>query len=666
MSGRLVNVRPKPGFLMDGAGEIIPARQNVVPFRDRLTNVMSGMGTTADRRVYDRYAFVPISAAESEAGYRDDWLWRKIIDVPALDMTRAWRDWQTESANIEALEAEEKRLQLKHKCKRALILSRLYGGAALLLGTNDPDPSQPLNPSRIGKGGLTYVHVLSRHQLTLGNQRLDPADPWFGKPDYFEINTSSKDQQVKLHPSRIVEFIGQPVPEGSWYGSAGMTGGSWFWGDPLAQSIQSAVKNASLAQDGFAALIDRAAVDVFKFKDLMSVVGTEDGEKQIKARVAWTSRAKSTHRAMLLDAQDEWEQAQMVWAGIPNVIDAYTLLVAGAADIPMTRLLGQSPRGLQSTGDGEERDYQSMIKARQDELLAPALDRIDELLIPSALGSRPSDIYYEFGPLQEENEKDGATIEFQLSQAVKNYSDTGLIPDMALAAIVKNRFIESGRWPGSEVAFEEAEAAIAADPSLDPANDDPSALTQPPVERQRGVSALKKSGAITADQAKALLADAAPRSLYVSRKLLNAADVIAWAKGQGFETTVAADEMHVTVLYSRTPVDWMAMGNAWDEDQNGQLRVAPGGPRMLDRFGSVADAVVLLFNSSSLSWRHEDMISKGASSDYADYAPHVTLSYSVPVDFDLSNVEPYQGALVFGPEVFTEVVDDWKSGITEE
>jgi hypothetical protein len=241
---------------------------------------------------------------------------------------------------------------------------------------------------------------------------------------------------------------------------------------------------------------------------------------------------------------------------------------------------------------------------------------------------------------------------------------------MALAAIVKNRFIESGRWPGSEVAFEEAEAATAADPSLDPANDDPnddpSALTQPPVERQRGVSALKKSGAITADQAKALLADAAPRSLYVSRKLLNAADVIAWAKGQGFETTVAADEMHVTVLYSRTPVDWMAMGNAWDEDQNGQLRVAPGGPRMLDRFGSMADAVVLLFNSSSLSWRHEDMISKGASSDYADYAPHVTLSYSVPADFDLSNVEPYQGALVFGPEVFTEVVDDWKSGITEE
>jgi hypothetical protein len=32
MSARIVNVRPKPGFLMDASGEVIPARQNVVQF----------------------------------------------------------------------------------------------------------------------------------------------------------------------------------------------------------------------------------------------------------------------------------------------------------------------------------------------------------------------------------------------------------------------------------------------------------------------------------------------------------------------------------------------------------------------------------------------------------------------------------------------------------
>jgi hypothetical protein len=60
-------------------------------------------------------------------------------------------------------------------------------------------------------------------------------------------------------------------------------------------------------------------------------------------------------------------------------------------------------------------------------------------------------------------------------------------------------------------------------------------------------------GAITPVQKDALLTDAAPRSLYVQRKLLNSAAFIKWAKGQGFTTTTPADELHVTVLFSRTP-----------------------------------------------------------------------------------------------------------------
>lgn len=646
--------------------------------RDRLTNVMSGMGTAVDRRGDLFYNFIPIDGAQAEAGYRSSWLIRKIVDVPPLDMTRSWRDWQAEASIIEKLEAEEKRLQLKDKCQRALILARLFGGSALILGTNDPDPMQELKPGT-SKGSLTYVHVLSRWKLSHGAQRLDPADPWAGQPVYFSFTTGNG-QMVKLHPSRVIPFVGQKAPEGGFYSSL-----SWFWGDPIMQSIGDAVRNADLAQSGFSGLIDRASVDVLKLKDLMSIVGTSEGEEKIKARLAAANMGKSNYRALVIDTEDDWSQLQVNWAGIPAVMDSFLLIVAGAADIPMTRLLGQSPRGLQSTGDGEERDYQSMIQARQDELLKPALDRIDELLIPSAIGSRPTDIYYVFGPLQEENEKDWAAIEAQLATTIKTYADTGLLPDPALSVIAKNRLIESGRWPGSEKAFEDAEAAIAADPSLDPnAPVDPNAEasvpaieTAPPpagttnvkahIRKLRSaVAALTKAGTITADQAASLLTDAAPRTLYVSRNLLNADAVIAWAKEQGFATTVPADQMHVTVLYSRTPVDWMAMGQPWDQDGNGQLRVPPGGPRMLDEFGSLKDAVVLLFNSSSLCWRHEDMISKGATSDYADYAPHITITYDVPAGLDLSQVEPYQGELVFGPEIFTEVEEDWAQSIEEE
>jgi phage-related protein (TIGR01555 family) len=268
---------------------------------DRLTNIMSGKGTTADRRVWDRYSFVPIDPVEAESAYRSSWLVRKIVDVPALDMTRAWRDWQSDKTTIEALEAAERTLQLKEKCKRALILSRLYGGGALLLGTNDPDPSQPLDLNRIGKGGLTYVHVFSRHQLSLGPQRLDPVDPWFAKPEYFQLNVNPAQQQLQIHPSRIVEFIGQRNVEGSWL-SANQNG-SWFWGDPIMQSVGQAVRNADLAQDGFAALIDEAKIDILSIPELTSRASTPEYEAQMLNRLQGAAMGKSTWRALMIDSQ---------------------------------------------------------------------------------------------------------------------------------------------------------------------------------------------------------------------------------------------------------------------------------------------------------------------------------------------------------------------------
>jgi hypothetical protein len=438
------------------------------------------------------------------------------------------------------------------------------------------------------------------------------------------------------------------VPEGAF-----MTGASWFWGDPIMQSIGSAVKNADMAQDGFAALIDEAKVDIIKIPDLIAQAATPEYESRMLSRLAAASQGKSTWRMLAIDGAEEWDQRQITWAGMPDIMTAFLNAVAGAADIPLTRLLGVSPKGLQSNGDGEERDYQSMVRARQNEMLAPALDRIDELLLRSALGSVPSDVYYEFAPLSQMSEKDAATIEAQRATTVKTYADTGLIPDVALSEIAKNSIVESGRWPGSEKAFEDA-----ANEPLP--TDDPNQLTT----LEQRVAAMEGKGTIQPADAARLLTDAQPRSLYVSRKLLNADAVIAWAKKQGFDTTLAAADMHVTVLFSRASVDWMKMGSGWDDGQDGKLKIAPGGARMIEKFDG--GAVVLLFSSSSLSWRHKDMVRQGASHDFDEYAPHVTITYEARADLDLAKIEPYRGELIFGPEIFEEIDEDWKQPVTEQ
>lgn len=143
------------------------------------------------------------------------------------------------------------------------------------------------------------------------------------------------------------------------------------------------------------------------------------------------------------------------------------------------------------------------------------------------------------------------------------------------------------------------------------------------------------------------------RPLYVYRKLLNGAALAKWAKGAGITTTLPPADMHVTVVYSKRPVDWMAMPSAWGFDDNGGLTVKPGGPRTLEIFEHGDDrALVLRFRSWEIEGHNADLISAGASSDFPDYNPHVTLTYKAPADFDVDAVNAYAGPLEFGPAIF--------------
>jgi uncharacterized protein len=75
--------------------------------------------------------------------------------------------------------------------------------------------------------------------------------------------------------------------------------------------------------------------------------------------------------------------------------------------------------------------------------------------------------------------------------------------------------------------------------------------------------------------------------------------------------------------------------------------------------------VVLQFASEELNWRHEQIKDAGASWDWPEYQPHITITYAGD-SVDLEQVTPYTGPIDLGPEVFEELDEDWKSDIREE
>lgn len=114
--------------------------------------------------------------------------------------------------------------------------------------------------------------------------------------------------------------------------------------------------------------------------------------------------------------------------------------------------------------------------------------------------------------------------------------------------------------------------------------------------------------------------------------------------------------MHVTVAYSRQPVDWMAAGEIWFGPE---VKVEAGGPRLVEPLGDDG-LIVLLFASDDLKWRWQKFRDIGATWDHPEYQPHVSFAFST-AGAVLSKVQPYNGPLVFGPERFAEIDEGWRA-----
>lgn len=591
-------------------------------FSDKLVNLVANLGTGRDKASSSMYALEPMTDLELMASYRGAWLPRKIIDIPPLDATRRWRGWQASKDQIQKIEAEEKRLDVRRKVKQAMTRARLFGGAAVFIGTGERDTSVPLNPERIKQGGIKYLTVMSRRQLSPTELEQDPQSEQYGKPKAYRLAGS----QIDIHPSRLVIFIGSELPDPDLE-----IGQQFGWGDSVLQSVIDAIKQSDGTMANVASLVFEAKVDVIKIPDFMQKLEHDPGfSKLILQRLSLAATAKGINGQVVLDKEEDYESKSASFSGLPDVIDRFLQAVAGAADIPLTRLAGQSPAGMSSTGESDLRNYYDRIQAMQELDVTPTMRILDECLIRSAMGARDAKIHYIWNPLWQPTATQQSENSKRAAETVKILKESGLFPDEALSKAATTMLVEQSVLPGLEAAIEEYGSQLPdeEDPEID--------------EEGNKLSSRTTS-----------LGDAAPRPLYVQRKVTNGADILAWAKAQGFETTVPAEGLHVTIAYSRQALDWMKVGGDWGSRQDGGLTVAPGGARLVEPLGSEG-AVVLLFNSSELAWRHMQIREAGASWDYEEYQPHVTITYAAG-DLDLSKVEPYRGKIEFGPEIFEDL-----------
>lgn len=698
----------------------LPARDalsQMPMLNDTLVNVMTGMGTEKDKLANTVFGYSNLGKGQLDAAYRGDWISRKVVDIPAFDTFRAWRTWQADKADISAIENVEKDLKILKKAMRADIRGRLYGGGAMIMGVDQGTSDEELIIENVRAGDLKFVHAVSRWDLSSGPIDWNPMSPYFAEPSYYTISGKQSGNILKLHPSRVVRFHGAEPAD------VNLSDG---WGDSILQICADAIIACGTVASSTAQLINEAKIDIVGIPELSEKLINVDYENRLKRRFGLAATMKSVFGMLITDKEEKWDRIQQQFAGLPDLLQMYLLIVTGAADIPATRFLGQSPGGLNATGDSDTRNYYDRVSTEQEIVVSPAMERLDRVIVRSALGDEPDGIFYNWNPLWQMTDTEKGALAVQKATVMTADVNAGLITPIVLQKARENQLIEDGTYPGLEQLIEEfgddidereqaaQEAALAAQlAAQQPANENdpagnvpqnaPTAATKPPLPARRGAAAPLPAGATAAtgsgdkpggdnnqkpavgdsmtqriakgaakrkqrmdDRADRLAVDDAstPRTLYVYREVLNPEDIQEWAKEQGFDTIVS--DLHVTIMYSKTPVDWLTVGNDdFSNDPAGNLTVKPGGPRVIEKFGN---AIVLAFANSDLQYRHRSMMyraeDQGISYDHDDYTPHVTITYqpsNAVLDFHL--LKAYTGKIELGPEVFEEINQNFNNNV---
>lgn len=412
---------------------------------DSMVNFVTGMAQLQSKYAGDRFLLRQLEPAEASAMYRSDWVGRKIIDVPVFDMLREWRDWQAEGPAIEAMESAEEHHKVAAKLSHAARLADLHGGSAIIVGADASNPEMPLTPRRVGKGGLKYLTVVSRTSLNTPEMDNDPRSPTFGQPLYYELVTPTG-MGVRLHPSRVIAFFGPDRLDDEITRIDP-------WGDSRLLAVYDAIHHAALTQQGIAELVHEAKIDVIQIDNLGSKIGNDSQQSDLTKRFAYANMVKSINRMLLLDKNEVWERKQTSFTGLPEVLDRYLQIVAAAADIPATRLLGTTSKGLNNSGDGDLRNYYDSLVGRRQKHIGPQLAYLDMILWVDATGSIPRDAYAEWCPMWQMSEKEKAEIAEKRANTSKIYAEMGALDENALRKGIENQLIEDGVYPGLEAAI---------------------------------------------------------------------------------------------------------------------------------------------------------------------------------------------------------------------
>ena len=358
------------------------------------------------------------------AMYRESWLAMRIIDMPSEDMTRSWYRLSTSlpEEDLRTLRHLEARHSVKQEITNAIRWARLYGGSlALMVIRGEEDRlAEPLDPDLLLPDCFRGLLVLDRAQ------GIEPSSALV--TDLESLRRLEARHSVRRELPRM-ETIRED-----------------FWGASEMEHLWEELQKRSAASANIAQLIFQANITTLKMGDFGELLnsGTDEQRRQLAEAMGLENRFRTSFGIQLLSREDSLENHPYSFTGLSEIYEQFMMDMAGAAEIPATRLFGRSPQGMNATGESDLKNYYELIAQMQERHLRPALEKLLPVMAVSCWGYVPDDLEIFFEPVVTTGPLDRVQMLEKLTSSVVSAFSAGLLSREQALLELRDRGAEYG------------------------------------------------------------------------------------------------------------------------------------------------------------------------------------------------------------------------------
>lgn len=350
--------------------------------------------------------------------YRTQPLLAKICNTKSYEMVKAGIELKSQITPDRVSFVEEELKKYDISLGDAANWGFAYGLSACLIYLqgefNEQALEKPLDMDLVTPNSLLGLKTVIRWQglQPLGNEFVTPEDvsngyatvEELGEPLYYQVWFLNTNKKYKVHRSRLILFNCNKLPgiENIIEMGAGVSEVERLW-LPLLNYLATINYVQNMLQ------LSQQRVLFLAEGDRLGLL-SEEGQSQFQAAMTCISKNADVNNMLVLDQNDEFEYKSANFSNLDKIIQSAQEDLAAAANMPLNKLFGKSPTGLNNSSKENLVDFYDYISRLQNLYLRPAYEKLIPIIYKSKYGEDVGEFSFAFKSLFMPDEQEKALI----------------------------------------------------------------------------------------------------------------------------------------------------------------------------------------------------------------------------------------------------------------